>query len=109
MKNTDLKLGELLITPTAKKNIHIPDALSALVRHKNGDYGEISEEDKEANREALTTGERLLSAYTDQERHEVLDHHRGGPVLYHHPFAGGLLNTTGRSKKLRLFLCNFPN
>lgn len=66
MKNTDLKLGELLITPTAKKNIHIPDALSALVRHKNGDYGEISEEDKEANREALTTGERLLSAYTDR-------------------------------------------
>ena len=62
----ELKLGELLITPAAKKKIHIPDAMSAIIRHKNGDYGEISEEDKEANREALATGERLLSAYNDR-------------------------------------------
>lgn len=66
MTNTDLKLGELLITPAAKRKIHIPDAMQALIRHKNGDYGEISEEDKEANREALATGERLLSAYIDR-------------------------------------------
>lgn len=61
-----LQLGELLITRGAKEKLHIPDALAALVRHKNGDYGEVSEEDKEANREALATGDRLLSAYIDR-------------------------------------------
>ena len=62
----NLSLGELLITPAAKRKIHIPDALSAIVRHKNGDYGEISEEDKAANVEALADGDRILSAYTDR-------------------------------------------
>ena len=61
-----LQLGQLLITPNAKKSIHLPDALKALISHQNGDYGVISEEDKEANREALETGDRLLSAYLDR-------------------------------------------
>lgn len=65
MTTQKLKLGELLITPNAKNSIHLPDALKALIRHQNGDYGEVSEADKEANREALATGDRLLSAYLD--------------------------------------------
>ena len=61
-----LHLGDLYITPAAKASVHLPDAMKALVRHQNGDYGEISENDKEANREALATGDRLLSAYNDR-------------------------------------------
>ena len=66
MTTQTLQLGQLLITPNAKKSIHLPDALKALISHQNGDYGVISEEDKEANREALVTGDRLLSAYLDR-------------------------------------------
>ena len=33
-------------------------------RHQRGDWGEISDEDKAANEEALLCGARLLSAYT---------------------------------------------
>ena len=66
MNTTKLKLGELLITPAAKKQVHLPDALKALIRHQNGDYGDLSEDDKAANREALATGDRLLSAYNDR-------------------------------------------
>lgn len=66
MTTQQLSLGELLITRGAKAKVHIPDAMEALIRHKNGDYGEISEEDKEANLEALAAGDRILSAYTDR-------------------------------------------
>lgn len=61
-----LQLGELLITPRAKETLHIPDVIKAVTRHANGDYGEVSEEDKEANREAVVNGDRLLSAYIDK-------------------------------------------
>lgn len=66
MTTQKLQLGELLITPNAKGRIHLPDAMKSLIRHQNGDYGVVSEEDKEANREALVTGDRLLSAYIDR-------------------------------------------
>lgn len=66
MTTPKLNLGQLLITPAAKRSIHLPDAMKALISHQNGDYGEISEADKEANQEALVTGDRLLSAYTDK-------------------------------------------
>lgn len=35
-----------------------------ITRHVNGDWGEVCDEDKVANDEALKNGERLLSAYT---------------------------------------------
>ena len=38
--------------------------LQFLLRHAVGDWGEVGEEDWQANDEALETGERLLSAYT---------------------------------------------
>lgn len=66
MTNTKLQLGELLITKNAKEQLHIPDVVDAITRHATGDYGIIPEEDKEANMEALETGDRLLSAYTDR-------------------------------------------
>lgn len=66
MTDPKLKLGELLITPNAKKSIHLPDALKAIIRHQNGDYGDVSEADKEANRKAQELGEQVLSAYTDR-------------------------------------------
>lgn len=40
-------------------------ALACLRRHTNNDWGEMDEEDKEANNQALSQGTRLLSSYTD--------------------------------------------
>lgn len=38
--------------------------LEYIHRHVRGDWGELCKEDREANEAALTTGARLLSAYT---------------------------------------------
>ncbi len=58
-------LGQTVITPgaldaIAKAEQHPGDFLT---RHLNGDWGELCDEDKLANQEALETGLRLLSAY----------------------------------------------
>lgn len=66
MTTQKLPLGQLLITSTAKRKLHLPDALKALIRHENCDFGELSEPDKEANVEALEDGDRILSAYNDR-------------------------------------------
>lgn len=66
MTKQKLQLGTLLITPGAKMKVHLPDALKALIRHENCDFGDLSEEDIAANVEALETGDRILSAYNDR-------------------------------------------
>jgi hypothetical protein len=68
--NTILKplflLGQIVSTPGAlsalgKEGI---DARSLLDRHANGDWGEMSEDDRRENNLAATEGFRILSAYT---------------------------------------------
>jgi len=57
--------GVLLSTPGAleafEKNGQTP--LEFLKRHVAGDYGELCDEDRQANEQALIDGSRLLSAY----------------------------------------------
>ena len=38
--------------------------LLALLKYKRGDWGDMSEDDKQANDEAVTEGDRILAAYT---------------------------------------------
>lgn len=66
MTNTKLSLGALYITKGAKAKLHIPDAVKAMTRHANCDFGDISEEDWALNEQALEIGERILSSYTDK-------------------------------------------
>lgn len=63
MNARTLPLGMLLITPGAKEYLDSEDVIDGIRRHAHGDYGDISEEDWQANVEALETGDRLLSAY----------------------------------------------
>lgn len=56
--------GQLLTTPRILESLTQDDILNALKRHVCGDWGEVCDEDKEANDRALIAGERLLSAYT---------------------------------------------
>ena len=59
-----VSLGKVVMTAYAREVLSGPDIISALSRHKRGDWGEISEADKKANNDALKHGNRILSAYT---------------------------------------------
>lgn len=58
------KLGEIYVTPGVMNRIPQFEIHEALVRHVNGDWGEVCKEDWELNDEALELGHRILSVYT---------------------------------------------
>ena len=59
------QLGQLLATPAALEAIEDAGQLPAffLDKHVRGDWGEVCDDDKRANDEALVDGSRILSAY----------------------------------------------
>ena len=65
LKPGKFDLGQMVMTPGARDAMqsagHIPPEF--LLRHVHGDWGELDDEDKQANDEALLHGSRLLSAY----------------------------------------------
>ena len=58
-------LGAIVATPGALSTLEALGLapIDYLRRHARGDWGELCEEDKEANAGALRTGARLMSAY----------------------------------------------
>ena len=58
-------LGQVVATPAALEALEQSGQSPAdfLDRHSVGDYGEVCEEDRQANDDALKDGSRLLSAY----------------------------------------------
>lgn len=60
------KPGQTVITTGAEESLEPGDILVALDRYLNGDWGDLEDEDKEANEEALKNGYRLLAAYTSE-------------------------------------------
>lgn len=58
-------LGQLLITPGALEVLEQAGQSAAefLQRHARGDWGEVCDEDRQLNDQALLDGSRLLSAY----------------------------------------------
>jgi hypothetical protein len=56
-------LGRLVATPNAINSLTHGDTLNALNRHRSGDWGDVCEEDRQANKRALIEGTRLLSVY----------------------------------------------
>ena len=58
-------LGKLVATPGAiRKAQEMGSPLLRLVaRHVSGDWGDMSEDDKQTNEDALTHGGRIFSAY----------------------------------------------
>lgn len=60
------RLGSIAITSNAYDLIPQEDAFAALVRHSQGDWGSISEEDQGLNERSLEDGSRLFSVYKDQ-------------------------------------------
>ena len=56
-------LGKVVITPKAMKTLPTVEVLGALARHQTGDFGDLSDNDKETNLVALRCGGSILSAY----------------------------------------------
>jgi hypothetical protein len=65
MLHPKFSLGQVVATPAALEALEQSGQLPAdfLNRHAVGDYGEVCEEDRQANDDALKVGSRLLSAY----------------------------------------------
>lgn len=59
--------GQLVITRVAKDELDPESVLAAIKRHAKGDWGDLDQEDKDANDEVLLDGSRLLSAYQDRQ------------------------------------------
>jgi hypothetical protein len=56
-------LGMVVSTPGALEAIPRWDIITALQKHKTGDWGCVSKSDWDANEEALIEGDRLFSVY----------------------------------------------
>lgn len=56
-------MGTIATTPAAIATLLFLDIIRALGRHSRGDWGEVCEEDRVANDQALKVGARLLSVY----------------------------------------------
>ena len=58
-------LGPIVSTPGALEALEKngSDGLKYLARHAKGDWGDLCDDDKAANDDALKTGARILSAY----------------------------------------------
>jgi hypothetical protein len=66
-------LGTVLITPGALDMLEALKLapLPFVLRHVAGDWGELCDEDKQANAAALTYGSRVLSAYDIPPNHRL--------------------------------------
>ena len=56
-------LGEVFMTAVAAEGTDPDEIMKIIHRHHCGDWGDLGEGDKQANEEALTHGERILSRY----------------------------------------------
>ena len=61
----DFSIGKLLATPAALEALQEADVdlIDLVDRHISKDWGDLSDEDKRLNDEALHDGSRILSAY----------------------------------------------
>lgn len=64
----EFSLGELIITPRAAEAVTLEDAIECLIRHQLGDWGELCEEDKQENEQALKEDGRIFSVYHPHDR-----------------------------------------
>ncbi|MDB6019614.1 MAG: hypothetical protein JWR19_4103 [Pedosphaera sp.] len=57
------RLGRIVATPQALEVLTNEDILKAIIRHQAGNWGDMKEEDAQANDHAVVHGKRVLSSY----------------------------------------------
>jgi hypothetical protein len=67
------ELGQLVMTPGADRAMHTAGHIPPefLLRHKNGDWGELPAEDVQENEWSLQNGARLFSAYATRREESL--------------------------------------
>ena len=67
------ELGQIVATPGALELLekHGMTPMQLLQRHVTGDFGDLCDEDKEANNEAIWNEERILSSYKINETDKI--------------------------------------
>ncbi len=63
MTRPRFSLGRTVATPGALAELSMEEVMRALARHAQGTWGDLSEDDRQANEQALKDGNRVLSAY----------------------------------------------
>ena len=61
------QLGRLTATPGVLEQVSRSELFAAIKRHQCGDWGDVSERDRQANDDAFRNGGRILSAYRSSE------------------------------------------
>lgn len=61
-------LGQVVATPGALAQLAQDEIVSFLARHGAGDWGDLCQEDRESNDQALLDGGRIFSAYRNREK-----------------------------------------
>lgn len=61
------QLGQVVITRNALDTLSKDAVIAAIARHQAGDWGDVCDEDRGLNDEALKEGSRILSVYHDGE------------------------------------------
>ena len=56
-------LGQIFTTRTVSQSLGFETIANLISRHHSGDWGDLSEDDKALNDEALKTNDRIFSAY----------------------------------------------
>lgn len=64
---TRFPLGKIVTTKNAFDKLNPEDVVSALSRHRRGNWGELNDKDKEMNQQALENGNRIFSTYRDRK------------------------------------------
>lgn len=64
-QTTRFELGTILMTPGVEDLVKrgLVNPFDLLYRHRAGDWGDLDDDDRAANDQALQSGDRLMSAY----------------------------------------------
>jgi hypothetical protein len=57
------RIGRIVSTPNALQSLAPEDIVSGISKHMAGDWGDVDEDDRQANERALIRGARLWSVY----------------------------------------------
>ena len=60
-------LGRIVMTQSVSQTLSLHEIGTALLRHAQGDWGDVCAEDRDANESALWDGNRLFSVYHDRK------------------------------------------
>lgn len=69
--DTKFELGQVVITPRAEDILSKSKTVELLIRHSKGDWGDLCEEDKQENEDALVCGNRIFNSYKIDEDTKV--------------------------------------